>query len=179
MKYLIILIFGFALLSGQAVAADQPQNKNNTYQVVKSEKSFFSSLWSRIKRIVPRNHTARNTTTAVLGVRGAETTESALQPYWQGDLTSDPSFRNDVKQFDDGTKLCESKTPAKGTETFEQLLKTTDSDMLKANTMIALASCYAEHGDEAKGKAQLQAFLDEYPKHPMHDEIASWVSSNR
>ncbi len=179
MKYMMILMFTFAMLSGQAVAADQQQKKNNTYQVVKSERSFFSSLWSRIKRVIPRRHIARNTTTAVIGVRGAETTESALQPYWQGDLTSDPAFRNDVKQFDDGTKLCESQTPTKGTETFEQLLKTTNSDMLKANTMIALASCYAEHGDEAKGKAQLQAFLDKYPKHPMHDEIDSWVTANQ
>ncbi len=178
MKYLIILLFTFGLLSGQAIAADQ-QKKSNTYQVVKSEHSFFGSLWSRIKRIIPRQRTARATTTAVIGVRGAETTESALQPYWQGDLTADPAFRNDIKQFDDGTKLCESKTPEKGTQAFEQLLKTTDSDMLKANTMIALASCYAEHGDEAKGRAQLQAFLEKYPKHPMHDEIQSWVSANR
>ncbi len=178
MKFLLILLLTFTFVSGQSFAAEQ-KKKSNTYQIVKSERSFFSSLWSRIKRIIPRKHVARNTTTAVLGVRGAETTESALQPYWQGDLTQDPAFRNDVKQFDDATKLCESKTPAKGTETFEQLLKTTDSDMLKANTMIALASCYAEHGDEAKGKAQLQAFLDKYPKHPMHDEIKSWVSANR
>ena len=178
MKFIAILLCTFSIFAMQATAAEQI-NKRNTYQVVKSERSFFSSLWSRIKRIVPRNHVARSTTTAVLGVRGAETTESALQPYWQGDLTQDPSFRNDVKQFDDGAKLCESKTPQKGTDTFEQLLKTTDSDMLKANTMIALASCYAEQGDEAKGKAQLQAFLDNYPKHPMHDEIKSWLSANR
>ncbi len=45
--------------------------------------------------------------------------------------------------------------------------------------MIALASCYAEHGDEAKGRTQLQAFLEKYPKHPMHDEIQSWVAANR
>ena len=179
MKFIIILLFSFGLLSGQALAAEPQKTKQNTYQVVKSERSFFSSLWSRIKRIVPRKHTTRNTTTAVLGVRGAETTESALQPFWVGDLTSDPAFRNDVQQFEDGTKLCESTTPEKGTEAFEQLLKTTESDMLKANTMIALASCYAEHGDEAKGRTQLQAFLEKYPKHPMHDEIESWLSANR
>ncbi|MDX8381493.1 MAG: hypothetical protein R8M14_05220 [Ghiorsea sp.] len=178
MKYLMILLLAFGLMTGQSIAAEQ-QKKGNSYQVVKSENSFFGSLWSRIKRIIPRQHAARNTTTAVLGVRGAETTESALQPYWEGDLTSDPSFQNDIKQFDDGTKLCESKSPAKGTEAFEQLIKSTNSDMLKANSMIALASCYAEHGDEAKGRAQLQDFLSKYPKHPMHDEIASWLSANR
>jgi len=178
MKFIIILLFTFGLLSGKSIAAEQ-QAKASTYQVVKAERSFFGSLWSRIIRIIPKQHSARNTTTAVLGVRGAETTESALQPYWEGDLTSDPSFRNDIKQFDDGTKLCESNTPAKGTEAFEQLIKSTGSDMLKANTMIALASCYAEHGDEAKGRAQLQDFLSKYPKHPMHDEIETWLASNR
>ncbi|MDQ7004328.1 MAG: hypothetical protein Q9N67_09635 [Ghiorsea sp.] len=177
MKYLIILIFSFIILSQQGIAAEPQQKNKNAYQVVKSERSFFSSLWSRIQRIVPRNHTAKST--AVLGVRGAETTESALQPYWADDLTTDPSFRNDIKQFEDGTNLCESTTPEKGAEAFEQLLKTSESDMLKANTMIALASCYAEHGDEVKGRAQLQIFLQKYPKHPMHDEIESWLSANR
>lgn len=177
MKYIFILLFTLGLLSGQAIAADQ--QKSSTYQVVKSERSFFSSLWSRIKRIVPRKQATMNTSTAVLGVRGAETTESALQPYWEGDLSSDSTFRNDIKQFDDGTKLCESKTPDKGTETFEQLLKTTENDMLKANTMIALASCYAEQGDEAKGREQLQSFLVKFPQHPMHGEIQAWLSSNK
>jgi len=108
MKYLIILIFSFVLLSGQSIAAEPQKTKQNTYQVVKSERSFFSSLWSRIKRIVPRKHSARNTTTAVLGVRGAETTESALQPYWVGDLTADPAFRNDIKQFEAQQAVSES-----------------------------------------------------------------------
>ena len=181
MKYFTILLLTLGLLSGHAIAAEQQQKhkKSNTYQVVKSERSFFSSLWSRIKRIIPRQRTTRTSTTAVIGVRGAETTESALQPYWQGDLTQDPAFRNDIKQFDDATQLCESQDAKKGTQTFEHLLKTTKSDMLRANTMIALASCYAEHGDEAKGRAQLQAFLEKYPKHPMHDEIQSWVAANR
>jgi len=176
MKYLLIILFTFGLLSGQAIAADQ--QKSSSYQVVKSERSFFSSLWSRIKRIIP-HQSNRSTTTAVIGVRGAETTESALQPYWEGDLASDPAFKSDIKQFDDGTKLCESQKPEKGTEAFEQLLKTTENDMLKANTMIALASCYAEHGNEAKGRSQLQTFLKQYPQHPMHDEIQSWLSANQ
>lgn len=177
MKYLMILLFTAGLLSGEAIAAEQ--QKNSTYQVVQSERSFFSSLWSRIKRIIPRKSAVANTTTAVIGVRGSETTESALQPYWQGDLASDSTFKNDIKQFDDGTKLCESETPNKGTETFEQLLKTTKNDMLKANTMIALASCYAEHGDETKGREQLQSFLTKFPQHPMHGEIQSWLASNK
>lgn len=177
MKYLIIALLTAGLLSGEAIAADK--QKSSTYQVIKSERSFFSSLWSRIKRIVPRKSSVASTTTAVIGVRGNETTESALQPYWQGDLASDSTFKNDIKQFDDGTKLCESETPNKGTETFEQLLKTTKNDMLKANTMVALASCYAEHGNEEKGKAQLQTFLTKFPQHPMHDEIQSWLATNK
>lgn len=178
MKHLMLLMIGFSFLYGQAIAAETQVKRNNTYQVVKSETSFFSSLWSRIKRMVPRTHTTRNTTTAVIGVRGVETTESALQPYWEGDLTKNDHFRNDVKLFDDATRLCESSTPAKGSQTFEQLLKTTRNDMLKANAMIALASCYAKQGDEQKGRAQLQTFLDKYPKHPMSDEIQGWLTAS-
>jgi len=109
MKYFIILCLSIGLISGQAIAADN-KDKGNTYQIVKSERSFFSSLWGKIKRIIPRKH-ASNTSTAVIGVRGAETTESALKPHWDGDLSTDSAFRNDVKQFEDGTKPCESKTP--------------------------------------------------------------------
>ncbi len=178
MKFLVITAITLGLLSGQAIAADN-QKKTNTYQVVKSESSFFSSLWGKIKRIIPKKHTTNHQATAVIGVRGAETTQSALKPHWEGDLSTDAAFRNDVKQFEDGTKLCESDTPQQGTAVFEGLLKTTTNDMLKANTMLALASCYAQHGDEAKGREQLQAFVKKYPKHPMHDEVNAWLSAKK
>lgn len=176
MKYLIIIFLSFGLISSQATAAEST-DKSSTYQVVKSESSFFSSLWGKIKSIIPRKHTT--TTTAVIGVRGAETTESALTPHWEGDLSSDSAFRNDVKQFEDGTKLCESDTPQKGTAAFESLLKSTSNDMLKANTLLALASCYAQNGDETKGREHLQTFVSKYPKHPMFDEINTWLSASK
>jgi len=178
MKHIIILLFSVGLLSGQALAAEHG-SKGSTYQVIKSETSFFGSLWGKMKQIVPRRSSTVTTATAVLGVRGAETTESALQPHWEGDLSSDSAFRNDVKQFEDATKLCESDTPSKGTDTFEAILKTSTNDMLKANTMIALASCYAQHGDEAKGRDQLTVFLKEYPQHPMYTEINTWLTANK
>jgi len=181
MKYLMILCLSITLFATQTIAAETSakEGKTNTYQVVKSESSFFSSLWGKIKRIIPRKNESNNTETAVLGVRGTETTESALKPYWEGDLSTDSAFRNDIKQFEDGTKLCESKTPSKGTEAFEQLLKTSSNDMIKANTLIALASCYAQQGNTSKGRERLQAFVTKYPKHPMHNEINTWLVSNK
>lgn len=183
MKYLLILTFSILTLTSsffdQSAVAEEAK-KTATYQVIQSESSFFGSLWTRIKRIIPRNNATNTaTTTAVLGVRGAETTESALMPHWEGDMTQDATFQNDIKQFEDGTKLCESDTPNQGQGTFEALLKTSSNDMLKANTLIALAACFAQHGDEGKGREHLQTFLKKYPTHPMHDEIQSWLASNK
>ncbi len=178
MKYLILILLSLSISAGHVTAAEK-SSKDTSYQVIKAESSFFKSLWGKIKRAIPQSHTTSNTSTAVIGVRGAETTESALQPHWEGDLSTDSAFRNDVKQFEDGTKLCESKAPAKGTEAFEQLLKTSSNDMLKANAMIALASCYAQQGNEAKGREYLKTFLLQYPKHPMHNEINAWLSSKK
>lgn len=178
MKYMIIICLSLGLISSQALAAENT-DKSNTYQVVKSSSSFFSSLWGKIKRIIPKKHTANNTATAVIGVRGAESTESALKPHWEGDLSTDTAFRNDVKQFEDGTQLCESDTPQKGEAVFEGLLKSTTNTMLKANTLLALASCYAQNGDEAKGREHLQTFVNKYPKHPMFDEVNTWLSASK
>jgi len=183
MKYMLILTFSILTLtsglSPQSADAEEAK-KASTYQVVKSESSFFGSLWTRIKRIIPRNSATTNATaTAVLGVRGAETTESALMPHWEGDMTNDANFQNDIKQFEDGTKLCESEAPSQGEGAFESLLKTSNNDMLKANTLIALASCYAQHGDESKGREHLQTFLEKYPQHPMHSEVKTWLASNK
>jgi TolA-binding protein len=177
MKHLIIISLALGLISGQAIAAEK--NKNNTYQVVQSEKSFFSSLWGKIKRMIPKKHTVNTTATAVIGVRGAETTESALKPHWEGDLSSDSAFRNDVKQFEDGAKLCESNTPKQGEAVFEALLKSTANDMIKANTLLALASCYAQNGNEEKGRKYLESFVDQYPKHPMFKEVNTWLSASK
>jgi len=178
MKKLMVLMMALVMSAGVVMAEES--KRSSSYEVIKSEKSFFSSLWSKVKRIVPnKRSTNSGTTTAVLGVRGAETTESALKPHWEGDLSTDSAFRNDVKQFEDGTMLCESDTPSKGTAAFEQLLKTSSNDMLKANTMIALASCYGQQGNEAKGREHLQSFLLKYPKHPMHDEVSVWLTANK
>ena len=178
MKYLTIIFLSTCLLAGQTSFAE-PEKKEQTYKVIQSKDSFFSSLWSKIKRVIPQNQTSSNTATAVIGVRGKETTESALQPHWEGDLANNPEFRNDVKQFEDATSLCESSTPDKGSDTFEQLLETSTNDMLKANTLIALASCYARQGNEEKGREHLNVFLNKFPKHPMYDEINTWLSANK
>lgn len=177
MKHFIILFLSIFLVSGQTSFAE-PEKSDRTVKVVQSKDSFFTSLWSKIKRVIPQNQPT-STSTAVIGVRGKETTESALQPHWEGDLANNPEFRNEVKQFEDATSLCESNTPEKGSETFEQLLKTTNNDMLKANTLIALASCYAQQGKEEKGREHLNTFIKAYPKHPMFDEIHSWLSANK
>lgn len=179
MKQLIILFFTAALMVSPALATDNPTAKDNTFKVIKSENTFFGSIWSKIKRVIPTKNSNSGEATAVMGVRGAETTESALKPHWEGDLSSDSAFRNDMKQFEDGTILCESKEPAKGAETFEELLKNTNNDMLKANTLIALGACYAEIGDEKKGREHLQTFANKYPSHPMHLEVSNWLSGKK
>ncbi|MDQ6974697.1 MAG: tetratricopeptide repeat protein [Mariprofundaceae bacterium] len=142
------------------------------------EHSFFHSIWSKMKNIMPRRHSnANHHVTAVIGVRGAETTETALNPHWEQDLASDPVFQSDIKSFETASGLCETGDVSEGTREFEGLVETSSFQSIQSNGLLALAACYDQQGDQMKSLAYLKSFAKKYPKHPMTKDVLAFIAS--
>ena len=142
----------------------------------KAEESFFHSLWGKMRSIMPRRNTNGNQqVTAVIGVRGAETTETALNPHWEDDLSASPTFQSDMKAFEAASLLCEQGDAVEGVREFESLVETSAYDSVQSNGLLALAACYDRQGNSEKSLAYLKTFAKKYPKHPMSKEVLSYI----
>ncbi|MDQ6995462.1 MAG: tetratricopeptide repeat protein [Mariprofundaceae bacterium] len=142
------------------------------------EHGFFHSIWGKMKNIMPRRNTnANHQVTAVIGVRGAETTETALNPHWEQDLASNPVFQSDMKSFETARGLCETGDASEGTREFEGLIETSSFKNIQSNGLLALAACYDQQGDQAKSLDYLKRFVKKYPKHPMTKDVVAFIAS--
>jgi len=159
-------------LATSAVAAD------GWKQEQQREHSFFHSIWGKMKSIMPKRHTnANHQVTAVIGVRGAETTETALNPHWEQDLAANPSFQSDMKAFETAGGLCESGDVSEGTRELTGLVETSSFQSIQSNGLLALAACYDQQGDQKKSLSYLESFVKKYPKHPMTNDVKKFISS--
>ena len=112
MKYsglLLILLFTFSL---PAVAVDN--KKDEAKFVVKTEsRSTFKGLlyrvWSRLRALNPQLTTnkTRSRSAATMGIRGAETTTSLIEPYWKGDKTDDPQYITELTRYTEAQQYAE------------------------------------------------------------------------
>ncbi len=131
-----------------------------------------------MKSFMPRrNINANHHVTAVIGVRGAETTETALNPHWEQDLASDSVFQSDMKSFESARGLCETGDVSEGTREFEGLVETSSFQSIQSNGLLALAACYDQQGEQKKSLAYLESFVKKFPKHPMTKDVQAFIAS--
>ncbi len=170
---IVMVVLGLCCAGSTAsIAADQWQQ----YQT--QQHGFFHSLWDKMKKIMPkRNTNANQHVTAVIGVRGAEATKTALNPHWEQDLASNPSFQSDMQSFDSASGLCEKGDANEGTRELETLLENSSFQSVQSNGLLALAACYDQQGEQKKSVAYLQEFVKKYPKHPMTKDVKQFISS--
>ena len=142
----------------------------------KKELGFFHSLWGKMRSMMPRrNVNANQHVTAVIGVRGAETTETALNPHWEQDLSSNPTFQSDMKSFDAASLLCDQGEVGQGIREFEGLVEDSSFDTIQSNGLLALAACYDQQGNKEKSLAYLKSFAKKYPKHPLAQDVLTYI----
>jgi len=167
-KHIILTI---ALMLSAPLMAQQAQA---------AEDGFFSGLWGELKSYMPRSKSNVDySVTATIGVRGAESTESALDPYWQDDLNNDPVFKANLASFEHAQTLCETGKFDNGITEFKGLSEKADNPLIKANTALALAACYDQQGDHAQSQKYLESFVNHYPKHPMAQKAKQVLQASK
>jgi TolA-binding protein len=157
----------------EAASRMSGQEAGDNNLIVKSEKnSVFKGLlykvWERLRSLNPRVKTNKShQTVATMGIRGAETTSSLIEPYWKGDKTSDPGYIKELRQYTQAQQFAEQGDLPKAVSALNTFLDQHSSSDLRPNAQFALGISQGGMGDVADSKKTLQAFLKDYPKHPL------------
>jgi TolA-binding protein len=139
-------------------------------------KGLFFNVWSKLKSMNPSNRqSARSTTVYTAGVRGAESTESLIQPYWKGDLSEDEAFQAQLQSFSQAQQLMDSGKLADSAKAFGSFLDKYATSSLAPNARFARGLCHAGLGQNAQAKSDLQQFADDYPNHPLATDVNQLV----
>jgi len=164
----------FCGLNTSVIAAEQDAQPEGADMLVKSEsKSAFKGLlykvWGRLRALNPQLKTnkTRERTVATMGIRGSETTTSLIEPYWKGDKTDDKAYVEELSSYTRAQQFAEDGDLKKAVTELNAFLGKYDDSELKANAQFALGVSQGGLGDVAASKRTLQAFIEEYPKHPL------------
>lgn len=175
MKYtsvILLLMFSFTTTAFAADAGDQSEQGSSI--VVKSEssstfKGLLYKVWGRLRALNPQLNTnkTRNRTVATMGIRGAETTTSLIEPYWKGDQTDNPDYINELTRYTEAQQYAEDGDLKKAVTALNTFLEEYEDSDLKPNAQFALGISQGGMGDVAASKKTLQIFVDDNPKHPL------------
>ncbi len=187
MIMMLVMLTGFTCgamaAEGVDSATKQPATAEQSKRapekiVVKKSDDFFSNIWGQLRKIMPRQNNGVNSsqTTAVMGVRGSEATESALNPYWADDFADDESLWEEMRAYEAAQAKCESGQAAEGIKALDKLLDDTKHKSMKASYTLALGVCQQAAGNSSESKKFLNKFVAEYPDHPMAEDVKRQLS---
>ena len=131
-------------------------------------KGIFYSVWSRLRSLQPhQRQQARSNTVYTAGIRGAESTETLLQPYWKGDLTQDEAFQAELKQFGNAQQLMDKGDLKASTDAFGGFIKQYGNSNLLPNALFSKGICDAALGNKDEAVKNISQFIESNPNHPL------------
>lgn len=175
MNRLVIAAFGLVLplsalaAGGETKSATQPAVVVQKVEPDSALRKLLDQIWARLRAMGPHQVTgsAASGSAQVAGVRGAESTTSQLDPYWKGDRSADPAYRRELEAYSQAQTLIDKGDPAGAAKSFEEFVAAYPASTLKINAQFALGASYAAAGQKEKSLATLDAFLRDYPAHPL------------
>jgi TolA-binding protein len=171
MKYLSIILLLLFSFSTSVFAADNRQSETDSIIVKKESQSVFKGLlykvWGRLRALNPKLETHSRKTVATMGVRGAETTTSLIEPYWKGDKTDDQEYVIELTRYTKAQQYAEDGDLQKAITALSEFLNDYESSELKPNAQFALGLSQGGLGDISASKKTLRKFVEDNPKHPL------------
>jgi len=143
--------------SGAAIKAE----KDNAF------KGLFYTVWNKFKSLSPKSENPVRNVTVTMGIRGAETTSTILQPYWKDDKTSDKKFMQQLEDFAKAQSMADDGDIENANKAFNGFISNYPESDLKPNAQFAEALTMAAMGKMADSKESFKAFIDDYPEHPL------------
>mgnify|MGYP002633240536 CR=1 FL=1 len=162
---LVILLSALLGVSIPVIAQDSAIKQTTTHNVFKG---MLLSIWGKLKSLNPtQKQSASVSQVYTAGIRGAESTDSLLKPYWKDDLTQDEAFQAELKQFSLAQQKLDQGQLEEANQAFDQFLDEFSSSSLRPNALFAKGISLAGSGKAEMSVASLKQFIDENPGHPL------------
>ena len=180
MKHILILLLSAGFLASNAPALAQDSESS----IVVNEEShsvftgLFRSVWARLKALNPASkESARSQQVYTAGIRGAESTDTLLQPYWKDDLSDDEAFQAELKKFSLAQKQMDQGDLQKAAQSFDDFLGEFAQSDLRPNALFGMSLCQAAIGQTDQSRSTLQTFIEENPNHPLVGDAQQVLAS--
>ena len=175
----VLLISTFATSS---LAVENRKSESGSIVVKKESSSIFKGLlyrvWGRLRALNPQLETnkTRNRSVATMGIRGAETTNSIIEPYWKGDKTDDEEYVAELTRYTRAQQYAEDGDLKKAVAELNSFLADHENSELKPNAQFALAISQGGLGEIAASKKTFEEFVDDNPGHPLVADARQVIS---
>ena len=170
MKKLIYILAIVLAVPGLALAAESATGTNEQVVVKAEQKSVFKGLlyrvWGKLRALNPKMSN-RNRTVVTAGVRGAETTDSLINPYWMNDKSDDPDYIKELTEYTRAQQLAEDGDLQGAVKALSAFVEEHGDSDLKPNAQFALGISYGGMGQNKPGVDALLAFINDNPEHPL------------
>ncbi|MDH3387271.1 MAG: hypothetical protein OEN02_05135 [Gammaproteobacteria bacterium] len=156
-----------------AIALASPLNATDKTSFVENSShsvftGLFRSVWAHLKSLNPsQKESARSGTLYSAGIRGAESTDTLLRPYWKNDLSRDQQFQSELHKFSLAqTKLDRGELEA-AVKSFDNFLLEFEQSALRPNALFGKSISLAGIGQTEQSLITIQRFIEENPRHPL------------
>lgn len=129
---------------------------------------LFKSVWAHLKSLNPtQKQSANSAPTYVAGVRGAESTDTLLKPYWKADLSQDEGFQAELEKFSLAQRKMDNGDLKAAVVLFDNFLSEYKQSDMRPNALFAKSISLATIGKGEQSLAAMRQFVDENPNHPL------------
>ncbi len=160
-----------AIFVGSPVYAQQNQAQQGL--IIESEthsifKGLFLNVWEKLRTVNPtQKQSAKADLVYAAGIRGAESTDTLLKPYWKDDLARDESFQAELSSFSMAQLKMDKGDLKNAVKDFEAFIHLYRNSSLRPNALFARSISLAGMGKKEQSRAGMQLFIDENPNHPL------------
>jgi hypothetical protein len=168
MKYILLVL---CFLSAPVLVTPVQAQNSVTVVETKSHNIFtglFQSVWARLKALNPSARESANSEVVyTAGIRGAESTDTLLSPYWKDDLTQDENFQAELEKFSMAQIKMDRGELESAVKSFDGFLDEYGQSALRPNALFGKSISLAGLGKKHQSLATMQLFVDENPNHPL------------
>jgi len=134
-------------------------------------KGFFQSVWVRLKSLNPTiKQSANSEVVYTAGIRGAESTDTLLKPYWKGDMTQNAEFQAELQKFSLAQLKMDRGELESAVKSYDGFLDEYAQSNLRPNALFGKSISLAALGNTQQSLVTMQQFIEENPNHPLHDD---------
>ena len=178
MRKLLLILCCIAGLTG---AAEADAQQTTTIVEANSHSIFtglFRSVWARLKALNPApKDSAKSEAHYTAGIRGAESTDTLLKPYWKNDLTQDGEFQTELQKFTTAQLKMDQGELEAAVELFDGFLADYAQSDLRPNALFGKSISLAGLGRNEQSLSVMRQFVEENPGHPLVDDAKQVIDA--